>query len=796
MQSISLLSRSARVATPTSLLAVLAWGLATPVLLPVTYNGLGAFSLVGAGLGVVAGCAAFDARLRRFAVFLAVFSLGFSVQAEQLIGRIDQQLAPVLEGQIIPVQVVVNSLPVVKDRGGHAFITQFYARVLAAGDCAECSGLVGRKIRLNWYQSETPAEILPGEHWSVSVRLRRPRGTANPNGFDYQAWLLAKGVVATGYVRTDQPFARLAGPSTLNHHYLRFNVNRQLFSDAQGGHEALFRALLIGDKSAISDRQWQVLRATGTVHLMAISGLHIGLVAMLGFTLGGVVSRVTSGLFRVPLYTLAPLLAVLCACGYAALAGFEIPTQRACVMVTLFAAARLLGRQLSIWQVYFFALCTVLALDPFAPLNSGFWLSFAAVAILVLGLSRRVPIPGKVWALIKAQLILLVGMAIPLTLMGLPTAICAPLANLIAVPVVSLVVIPGLFCAVLTTLFDQSLGGKVLAVVNWAFDPVWRYLVWLANDGGLGGWQLPVAGALPVVAVGVGVLAVLCLLAPRGVGLKWVGGALLLVFFFPRAPDHPAFRVTHLDVQQGLAVLVEVGDYRVLYDTGARYSDDFDMGSRVIAPFLHSLAIEHLDRVLISHGDNDHAGGLAGLLATVSTGSILAGQPETLSIMGARPCFAGQHWQVNGAFFEVLWPPAGDTAIRTNNASCVLQIRYRNQVYLLMGDVEASVERQLLDRGGLAAGVALVSVPHHGSKTSSSEALVAHLSPLIAVVSAGHGNRYGHPHPQVVDRYLAAGAQWFGTDRSGAVVVELSRLGALTVYEQRRDHPRPWYGRD
>lgn len=732
-------------------------------------------------------------------LLLGGYLAALSIQGAQLVARINAQIPTSFEGQTLDVRFVVESLPVVKVRGDNRFVTQFYARVTQLGAGEQNASLLGKRLRLSWYATGQAIDLSPGQHWHAKVRLRRPRGTVNPGGFDYQAWLLSHNISATGYVYSQAGVVLLEERAEWRGRWAvqqaRQTLAHALFDNSASPQIGLLRALLIGDKSAITQSQWDVLRATGTVHLMAISGLHIGLVATIGFAIGAGFARVLAIYRPAGTTWLAPVLACAFAFSYAALAGFEIPTQRACIMVFCFSLVAWRGRQVSFWLIYSLALVGVLAIDPFAPVSGGFWLSFAAVAVLGFGLLGRAPRDGVLFSLVRVQALLLVGMSVPLTLIGLPVPLLGVLANLVAVPLVSFIVVPALMLAGLASITGLYGDDTMLNLAAQAMQVLWSILSWLHTTAS------PV-NELPItpfqgggVRIAIGVAALICILAPRGSHLRSPGVALLLLFLFHRPPPSPLLRITHLDVQQGLAVVIEAGDYTLVYDTGARYSPEFDMGDRVVAPYLAYVGRQQVDRVVISHRDNDHAGGFAGLSSAVPVTSVLAGEPDQLprSEHMPLPCEQGQHWQANHVEFEVVWPPVNLVDAKPNNHSCVLLVRYGSTVILIAGDIEQSVEADLLTAGVLPSKVTLLSVPHHGSKTSSSALFVSQMDPEFAVISAGYNNRYGHPHRDIRRRYTQQGARIFRTDLDGGISFSLQEDGVYHIEGERHRRPRPWF---
>ncbi|SMF31048.1 competence protein ComEC [Alteromonadaceae bacterium Bs31] len=763
-----------------------------PAILAVTREELSLLAGVSAAIAVLLLSILFVLKKTCFRVptVLIVSALsGLALNGYQISQISSEQLPLALAGKDLRLDIEVASLVQYHSISSKRVSASFYAIVVEGATSTasqETEGHAvrrGQKIRLNWYQPPRKDLLKPGSQWALTVRLKQPRGTANPGGFDYQAWLLAQGVIATGYVRDKEGYEK-TGQKIHGLDSARNGLSQSLFATAPS--HALLKALLIGDKSDISQGQWQVLQKTGTIHLMAISGLHIGLIATLGFFLGRLVARLLSLYCQRGLLWIGPALAIAFAGIYAGLAGFAIPTQRALIMVVLFSLAIMQGRRLNYWHVFLWALCLVLIADPFAPLSSGFWLSFAAVAILVFCFSHRRARPSALGGMLKAQLFLLLGLAVPLSLLGLPIAGIAPLANLVAVPVVSFAIVPMLLLAASISAVSDTLGVALVSYAGSLFDYLWWVLDWLAALD-LRWRVLPAKSWLMATIASIG--AVL-LLSPAGLRARLPGIALLLLFVFPQHKGMEA-RVTVLDVQQGLAVTVRSQDKTLVYDVGSRFGD-FDMGSRVLAPFLLGEGVDELELVVVSHGDNDHAGGFKGLVELVPARAVISGEPERIGT-GLEACKAGQAWRLGEFTVSVLWPESAlSSGEKANNLSCVVLLQSKTTSILLMGDVEKTVERRLL-QAGLPKDIDILLVPHHGSKTSSSVALIEHLKPAYAVFSAGYKNRYRHPNEQVLLRYERQGSEILRTDLHGAIDFSWDKNGELQVTKERISRPRPWY---
>lgn len=642
-----------------------------------------------------------------------------------------------------------------------------------------------RRVRVSWYGGPP---LRAGERWRFTLKVNPPRGFVNPGGFDYQLWLLRQGVDATGYVLPDGDHRRLSGPDRLFMGYWRSRV-RQWLADQPLAHPELMRALLIGDRSGLSDRQWTRLQATGTNHLIAISGLHVGFVALLGFAIGSGLGRWLTPLWPRAGSVGGHLLAMALALGYAALAGFSIPTQRALVMVAVAQWALLSRRGLRPLDGLLLALAAVLGWDPLAPTDLGFWLSFAAVGVLLLAFVGRRE-GGRRWpgrGLWRAQWAVFVGLLLPLALLVGQVSLLAPLANLVAIPLVTLLVVPWLLLAAVLAGFWPWAAGILLAVADAGLGALqW----WLAGLDRMRDWMLlePHLAWPSVLLAGLG--AGLCLM-PRGWPGRAVGaGAVALALVLP-GPPSPPLSVTFLDVGQGLAVVVRTYDHALVYDAGPRYSERLDAGSAIVAPYLRERGVGQLDRLVLSHRHEDHIGGWRGLARSLPVERVYRGE-GTVAADGARDCHRARPWRWNGVAFRFLhagWPDRPNA----NNRSCVLLIDYGGDRVLLTGDIEREVEWRLAGKERVPAGLTLLQVPHHGAAGSSTPLWVERTRPELAVVSAAHRSRFEHPAPVVVERYRGAGAELLNTARDGAITLRWRAPGDWRAQRARKAHRRWWH---
>jgi len=687
-----------------------------------------------------------------------------------------------LDGRTIRVEGTVDGTP--GQRSGPVYRFIFHVERLDAG-----SGwrVFHGKVRLGWYgEADGPG---PGERWQLAVRLKRPYGLSNPGGFDYERWLFQQRIHATGYIRPDARNRRLArGRLTPLERYRNRLIGAfARLSDRPGA--GFIKALTVGERGDISAAQWRVLNATGTSHLMAISGLHVSLVAGLVFwVVRGLWSFSTRLAGRLPATRAAAVAALLAALLYALLAGFGIPARRALVMVSVLMLAILSDRNPSFTQVICLAALGTLVLDPLSVLSAGWWLSFLAVVIIAWLVCGRRGRRGRGRQRLLMHLALAVCMAPVLLLFFQQASLLAPLANLLAVPLVGLLVVPLALLGCVLFAIDPAAGVWLLGAAAAVLEHAWPALQWLA-DSGLAAWSRhqPPLWTLPPALGGLAMLFM-----PRGLPGRWLGGVLLLPLLLehPPAPPPGEAWITLLDVGQGLAAVVQTARHTLVYDTGPRFSPDFDTGQAVLIPFLRHQGIERLDTLVVSHGDNDHAGGAASLLAVYPPHAVYSSVPAQLPADGARHCRRGQHWRWNGVGFRMLHPDTAD-APAGNNASCVLQIEAANGRRLLLpGDIERAAERHLVDDRREQLSSQVLVAPHHGSATSSSPAFIAAVGPEVVIFPAAWLNRYRFPKRDVIERYRAAGARLFDTGRRGALEVKLTRMTQRAVVVSWRDRNR------
>jgi len=822
-------------------------------------------------------------RLRwRACVWLAVAAAGFAYAGWRADVRLADALAPEWEGCDVEVVGVIDDMPQVAEDGEHfAFVIESArtlgmtarelkrvqsldvaagrplpvavaeaedaaARVRASIDgidddddasAATPSSVTGApvvpsRVWVAWSRSQrddravaaSPAPLRAGQRWRLPVRLRRPHGAMNPDGFDAELWLFDQGLRATGTVRgTGQLLDTSWAPIANARQWVRDRLMLSGQSSNDAAATGALAALAVGDQAAIDGPGWEVFRNTGVAHLMSISGLHI---TMLGWLGGAAVGALWRRSERAALWLPTPLAArwggVAVAWLYALLAGWGVPAQRTVLMLAATALLRSVGLNWPAPLVALAAMVPVTLLDPWSLLQPGFWLSFAAVGLLMVseparaaadegalprsgaGLSPdadsgvptgpstdeartsrgwraallrnatraralRRRIAAELRGGVRAQVVASIGLA-PLTLVAFQQVSLVGLAaNLVAEPWVTLVVTP-------LTLLGVALPPLWLPAAL-ALKPLLWFLAWLAR------W--PLASVHVATAPGWALVAGLAggalLMLPLPWRVRSLGVTMLLPLLWPfvSRPAAGRFELVAADVGQGTAVLVRTHAHLLLFDTGPRFGDDNDAGRRMLLPLMQARGEPRVDVLMLSHADADHVGGAQSIIDRMPVlalrSSLSAGNPLRANPLPHIACEAGQGWEWDGVRFTILHPFASDyrPGAKTNALSCVLRVVGADGASaLLTGDVEAPGEARLVARARAGPEAALRSdvlvVPHHGSHTSSTDAFLATVRPRVAVIQVGYRSRYGHPAPDVVARYAAHGIPVVRTDHCGA----------------------------
>jgi len=713
--------------------------------------------------------------------------LGFAWCALRADVALDARLPHELEGSDLRVVGVVDGLPKKREDA-----TRFVLQIENAEFEGKAIALHGR-ARLSWY-GEPPDGFETCSRWQLQLRLKRPRGLVNRGGFDSERQALERGIAAVGYVR-DAPSNRRIGERAFCVDRLRETLSRGIAERVADPHDAaLLQAFAIGDTRGLDEEDWDVARANGIPHLIAISGFHVGVAA----AFGALLIRLLWWLWprfglRVAFPVAQAPAALATAVLYGVLAGGSLPTVRTVAMIAVVALTRFGRRSSGGAHSLALALLAILLFDPLATLAPGFWLSFVGVAFLMLCLTRGHGLLAFLRELGVGQLVMTVSL-LPLSVwfFGEASPVGA-LSNLIAVPLISFVIVPLCLLGILELLAWPPLATPLLVLAGWIAHAQWWLLEWMATWPGAHAY-------LPEVALWTLLLATLgafwmCL--PRGVPARWLGALLFLPLLLANRPPPPrgAFEAIVIDVGQGLSVFVRTREHALLFDAGARYPSEFDLGEAAVLPTLHALGIRALDVLIVSHGDNDHAGGAPAVARAYPEAARYSGEPQRLP-MSSEPCRAGQAWRWDDVAFRVLNPPADagvDAPVASgNDRSCVLLVEGRAGRLLLTGDISTRAEPDVARAAGAGMPLVLV-VPHHGSKSSSGAEFIAALKPLLALVSAGWRSRFGHPNPQVVERYRQLGVPLENTAAAGALQIDFPPDAPPRLVSRERERQRRYW---
>ncbi|MBX3708861.1 MAG: DNA internalization-related competence protein ComEC/Rec2 [Gammaproteobacteria bacterium] len=626
-----------------------------------------------------------------------------------------------------------------------------------------------------------------GEEWKLLVRLKRIHGVQSPGAFDFEAWALQKGIRATGNVINGKHNHLLSNQYNSNF----IQQLRQLLQSKIESYIPIsptspwLTALIIGEHNGIAQDDWQVLRKTGTNHLMAIAGLHIGMIA-------GLTSLLVSWLWRrIPWLILlipAPLVgscsALIIAIFYSALSGFSIPTQRACIMLTIFISAIFSKRKINPWHVWSLALLCVLMINPLCVLTESFWLSFGTIALIIYGMSGRLSPTGLWWKWGRVQWVIGIGL-IPLTLaLFQQCSLISFVANTIAIPWLGLLILPFCLLGAFCLFISPHTGVLLLSIADKSLAGLWVFLAELAKLN-----LSTLAFHIPNYAILVfTIIGFLLLLLPAGLPGRWLGVIWImpLLTYQPAKPALGDVWLTLLDVGQGLSVIIQTKEHILIYDAGPKYDANIDMGESVVLPYFNTLAgNKKIDLLVVSHSDMDHLGGAQAILKATSVTKIKTSSPEKLPSPDTSYCRAGEKWQWDQVNFLFLYPTEGNYHLR-NNSSCVLRIDNGKHRILLTGDIEKYAENSLLSTASTDLPADIMIAPHHGSKTSGLETFIHAVHPQIVLYAIGYKNRYHFPHPSVVSTYAKINTIQLNTVESGTIVYKIKKDGLIPKPEEFR----------
>lgn len=730
------------------------------------------------------------------------FGLGMALSTFRAHQILSWTLPSVWENQIITVLGVITSLPKT-----HQNQTSFDFQLQKIEGQAQ-----NAKIRLTWQQVGNPS-LHVGELWQLQVKLKKPHGLRNPGGFDYEKLLFMQGIRATGSVKNSKKnhcLGHFHGHYFLSH--FRETLEQKittLLKNSDVKTVGLILALVMGAQHEITEAQWQTMRLTGTNHLMAIAGVHIAFISGLFY---GLVNFLWRRLGNLALYFPAQkagiVASLIVAVMYSALAGFSLPAQRALMVLALLSYGLLTHRTFSSWNLWSLALMMVLIFNPLAVLGISFWLSFGAVGFILYGLNHRLKAEGLWWKYGRVQWVVTLGL-IPISLWLFQQAsLISFFANLIAVPAVGLLILPLSLMGAMLLFVIPMLGKWLLLLAAIGIHWIWRLLETLGSIK-WAVWQQAIPNGWVFVAL---MLGVLILLLPRGFPGRWLG----IFFFLPLCwgkIESPIFKTiwfTLLDVGQGLSAVVQTKQHVLVFDTGPPLGQD-NAGERVLIPFLRARGIHEIDTLIISHGDSDHHGGTQSLLEKMPVKQILtsclecfvsgcsvgqyANKTNKICVgnIPVQACEAGQRWWWDGVSFRVLNPDLKNLPTG-NNASCVLKIGPDSGGILLTGDIEKPAEYDLLKRVKKRLASAVLVVPHHGSRTSSTSAFIDAVKATYVLFSVGYLNRFHFPNLKVVQRFDRTKAKLLETAGSGAIQLKLNGQGEVVdLQEYRKKAHQFWH---
>lgn len=818
---------------------VLVHGMPAPLYVPMWAGFSGLLAAVWLFYTVCASTGAPMTRVQRSAALiiptLSAVTLGLTYGAIWVTQRLADTLAPSNEDKVTRVVLRVAELPRLEPD----------SRIFVAETLSSIPDGVPSRIQVRWNavgqysgpygnsQSGRVAEfpeLIPGQVWRMALVLRNPHGSRNPHGFDYEGHVFAQGVRATGTVRgtpvllRDETWTSLSVVAQRARHRVREAMLPYIKELRWGG---VLLALAIGDQASVGSEDWIVFNRSGLTHLVSISGSHVTLIAVLaGIAVNYLWRRLRwrgVGLSeRLPAQLASAGVALLVAWLYCLLAGWGVPARRTFIMLAVMALSLALRLPLSPTHVLAVAAFVVVVLDPWAPLASGFWLSFLAVYVLMASTGwwgrrlqeRSGPAAGLLGSLSTAsrlQIFVTLALLPPLALLFNEISLVSPLANAYAIPLIGTLVTPlSLLLAGLALVPGLE---PAASVVAWLAHVLLQLCMWPTNWlAALPGASLTVAAA-PGWATAFAVLGIGLALLPRGFPYRSLGWAFMLpvLCWVPARPAPGDWELYALDVGQGSAVVLRTAGHVLVYDTGVRYSPDADAAQRSLLPFLRAKGIRKIDVLIVSHADLDHVGGLRSVLETLPVEQSYA--PFDLSawlkretrLLGRRDqpllpyaltaCRHGTTWRVDGVSFEFLWPlGAGNIDLQAgtrerNSQACVLRIRGEHHSVLLPGDIGVAEEDALVSRGLSETDIVLAA--HHGSRFSSGQTFVTALKAQHVIAQAGRWNRYGHPASAVRRRWQSAGADFWDTGVDGAILA-YSKKGRLHVMAERERQPRYW----
>jgi competence protein ComEC len=719
----------------------------------------------------------YDSLYRCIGVFLFAMALACLHGAWGLSQRLDHAVETNITG-------TVSGLPTSDDQS-----TRFEFDITQSDQ----TFLIGKHIRLSVYGSLP--KLRSGSQWYFHVQLKPPRGVLNPGGYDFERRALEQHIAAIGHVKQINLAKYLRGSSGID---VWREKTTLLIQQQVGNANARFvQALALGDTRQLSDQDWLLLRGHGLTHLIAISGFHVGLVAGFAALLMRGVYFLFPGLCRLrPRPQSMAFAAMSAALMYTAVAGFALPTWRTFLMIAVIALARISRRHSRFAHSIALASMVIVLVDPLSVLSAGFWLSFVGVAWLAWCLPDSQSISSwrirdHVRLFFQSQWVALVGL-LPLSILFFgQTSLLAPLSNMVGIPIISLLAVPLALLGLLFSLFSLSAASFFWKASAQIMAIFWQLLQSL-HDPKLALLAVPEAS---LFSLGLALLGAFVLLQPRGVPGKALSLCLLLPLLMPalNLPKNNQVDIGLIDVGQGLSIIIKTQHHALLYDTGPGIPGRFDRGESIVIPTLQAIGIHQLDRIVVSHGDNDHSGGLGSVRRYFPNAVVFA--PEGWRDQTMQACMKPQEWEWDGVTFEFLHPPPDYPYLR-NESSCVLRVQAGGHSVLLAGDIGHWIEKRLLSEQAAKIDVDVLLVPHHGSETSSSPEFIDAVSPKLALIASGADNRFRHPRPSILARYEERGIETAGSVENGWLRIRLNEQGIRWLDRRRQDYPRYWHHRN
>lgn len=697
---------------------------------------------------------------------IVFFLVGFIWATLNALSTLSWSLEKDMENQPLIVKGRIASLPQLKkidQYGKTETVENFVFDTITIGNQNKKT-----KLNINWYD---PQIVKYGEVWQLEVRLKRPHGNSNPGSFDFEKYLFQNRIRAVGYVIPGKNNIFLQ-TSNLWHclgNYRQKLRDQFLIMFAEAKMEGIIIALILGDQSKITKSQWTIFRDTGTSYLMAISGLHIGLAALMFYYLVALIWKLYARLtLLIPLKHIGTITGLAAASVYSALSGFSIPTQRALIMLLFCTIMFMLSREIKASKTLFLALFLVLSIEPQASLFVGFWLSFAAVAFIIYVTQGRKNMHQSWWRKYwRMQIAVTLGI-LPFSLLIFnQVSFVSMIANLFALPLVCSIVVPMSLLGFITLPIFTSLSYYILLAAEKIMELLWLPLQWMSSLHFLN-WYNSIFNFWIFLA---SILGAILILAPKGFPSKWLGIVFFLPLIFTKQPLPKSGEVWLyvLDVGQGLATVIQTSKHVLIYDSGPKFAEG-DAGETVIVPFLRHLGISAVDTMIISHGDDDHIGGANSIISSYQINKIYTSVPDKFSQKNVQLCNDSQSWNWDGVNFQFIYPTTKNAVlISDNDNSCVLRVNNGLNVVLLPGDIEKKTEKWLVDNKSVNLPATILVAPHHGSASSSSDDFINAVSPRYVLFSTGYLNRFHFPAQSVIDRYFKYKVAAFNTANTGAI---------------------------